>query len=87
MTDHPLTDKVCHKIIDDIDDSKYMVEDVYCEDYMRAAYDKGAADKLEQVREAWQELGNSNRTYFQIFKEFDKQLKAMRPQQQEDNND
>ena len=53
MTDpkHPLTDDVCQKIIDSEPAGRWGPEmiDCFVEDLMRAAYDKGSADMLEQA--------------------------------------
>ena len=46
---------------------------------------RSAADwQLEQVIEQWEEVMDSTMTDIQVIREFDKRLKAMRPQQQED---
>ena len=47
-------------------------------DFMR-----GAADwQLEQVIEQWEEVMDSTMTDIQVIREFDKRLKAMRPQEE-----
>jgi len=47
---------------------------------------RAAADwQLEQVIEQWEEVMDSTMTDIQVIREFDKRLKAMRPQQQENN--
>ena len=47
---------------------------------------RNAADwQLEQVMEQWGEVVDSDKTDIEAIREFDKRLKAMRSQQQEDN--
>lgn len=82
MTDHPLTDEMCENIapmaqwVGDIGDTIFR----HCD--MRAAYDKGAADKLEQVVK-W--LKATKSTVKLCPSVLAVQLEqAMRPQQQED---
>ena len=86
MTDHPLTDKdiqsIWDKVGNDIVDAKDEDLDGFVEDdLMLTAYDLA----VEQITEQWEEVINSNRTDIQMIREFDKRLKAMRPQQQENN--
>ena len=66
---HPLTDR---------DVAQYVIKEI------RIAYDKGSNDMLDRVIEQWEEVINSNKTDIQIIREFDKRLKAMLPQ--ENNN-
>ena len=70
---HPLTDKICGDIAENLPDYN-------AETCMRAAADW----QLEQVIEQWEEVMDSTMTDIQVIREFDKRLKAMRPQQQED---
>ena len=44
---HPLTSRICQEIIRDKGGSNYAHH--FLEDQMRAAYDKGSADMLEQA--------------------------------------
>ena len=71
---HPLTDEMCEQI-------QLHIFHQTDEDRMRAAYDLA----VEQITEQWEEVIDSNRTDIQVIREFDKRLKAMRPQQQENN--
>ena len=85
MTNHPLTDEMIQSIWDkvgnDIVDAKDEDLDGFVEDdLMRTAYDLA----VEQITEQWEEVINSPRTDIQMIREFDKRLKAMRPQQQEE---
>lgn len=89
MTDkHPLTDEMCetlsrHGLLGCDDDPEGLIYD------MRAAYDKGAADKLEQVVK-WLRQHLTMEVASVNLKERDLLLedlkKAMRPQQQQENN-
>ena len=87
MTDpHPLTDEMIRGIWDKVGnaivDAKDEDLDGFVEDaLMHTAYDLA----VEQITEQWEEVINSNRTDIQMIREFDKRLKAMRPQQQENN--
>lgn len=65
---HPLTDEMCKQI-------KLHI-------FNRGEI-KGRAEMLEQVIEQWEEVINTNKTKtdIQIIWEFDKRLKAMRPQE------
>ena len=67
---HPLTDEICDQITDEL--SIFSIEDC-----MRAAYDLA----IEQVIEQWEEVMDSTMTDIQVIREFDKRLKAMRPQE------
>ena len=83
---HPLTGKDIHSIWDKVGnaivDAKDEDLDGFVEDaLMHTAYDLA----VEQITEQWEEVINSNRTDIQMIREFDKRLKAMRPQQQENN--
>ena len=74
---HPLTDEMC----EDIFDSTYKSNKIntfgfFADEMMRVAYDLA----VEQITEQWEEVINSNRTDIQVIREFDKRLKAMRPQ-------
>ena len=86
MTNHPLTDEMIQSIWDkvgnDILDAKNEdLDGEFIEDALiRAAYDLA----VEQITEQWEEVINSPRTDIQMIREFDKRLKAMRPQQQEE---
>lgn len=75
--DHPLTDKFLAENY-----SPFFVIDieefVYCSRDMRAVYDKGGEDMLEQVLKFMEENGFGIRKIL-LLKD------AMRPQQQEDN--
>ena len=74
MTDpHPLTDKICRQIAPF---SELWSPTAECHD-MRAAYDLA----VEHITEQWEEVIDSNKTDIQIIREFDKRLKAMRPQE------
>ena len=79
MTDHPLTDEMCESICQNCNTWKSQNK-IWFES-MRAAYDLA----VEQITEQWEEVIDSNRTDIQVIREFDKRLKAMRPQQQENN--
>ena len=48
---------------------------------MIKAFQAGADKKLEQVIEQWEEVMDSTMTDIQVIREFDKRLKAMRPQE------
>ena len=83
---HPLTDEMIRGIWDKVGnaivDAKDEDLDGFVEDaLMHTAYDLA----VEQITEQWEEVINSNRTDIQMIREFDKRLKAMRPQQQENN--
>jgi hypothetical protein len=67
---HPLTDEMCEKIQLHI----FNQTDADC---MRSAADW----QLEQVIEQWEEVMDSTMTDIQVIREFDKRLKAMRPQE------
>ena len=76
---HPLTEQQCELLsrqpwLDPEVDVEATIHD------MRAAADW----QLEQVIEQWEELMDSTMTDIQVIREFDKRLKAMRPQQQEE---
>ena len=76
---HPLTVQMC-------DEFKKKSSFFY---YTGFSYENmcAAADwQLEQVIEQWEEVFNSNISDLQVCREFDKRLKAMRPQQQEGNS-
>jgi len=91
---HPLTDAICEELADTEDRPFTHIE----MDNMRAAYDKGAEDRLEQITE-WlrknlpQTLYLEPIGYIEYKKEdrlrlIDDLKKAMRPTNtQEDNND
>ena len=69
---HPLTDEM----IDEIQ-MRHGGPCFECYDDLRSAADW----QLEQVIEQWEEVIDSNRTDTQVIREFDKRLKAMRPQE------
>ena len=76
MTDHPLTDELTENI------SSFYLSDMGetgegIRQDMRAAADW----QLEQVIEQWEEVMDSTMTDIQVIREFDKRLKAMRPQE------
>jgi len=51
-------------------------------DYMMLkAFQSGADRRLEQVIEQWEEVNDSNKTDIEVIREFDKRLRAMRPQE------
>ena len=51
-------------------------------DYMMLkAFQAGADRQLEQVIEQWEEVNDSNKTDIEVIREFDKRLRAMRPQE------
>ena len=74
---HPLTDEM----MEAIHGNRPGYSNPFDEDDMRAAADW----QLEQVIEQWEEVMDSTMTDIQVIREFDKRLKAMRPQQQENN--
>ena len=76
MTDHPLTNDIIEEI-----SVSYLKNCESVKSNMRSAADW----QLEQVIEQWEEVMDSTMTDIQVIREFDKRLKAMRPQ--EDNND
>ena len=70
---HPLTDEICAAIRSFSNEStiEFTHEDMCA-----------AADwQLEQVIEQWEEVMDSTMTDIQVIREFDKRLKAMRPQE------
>lgn len=69
---HPLTDETIIELIGDRNLFHCLTEDD-----MRTAADW----QLEQVIKQWEEVIDSNKTDIQIIREFDKRLKAMRPQE------
>ena len=72
---HPLTDDIIWSMSSEGDRSALAEEKLA----------RRAADwQLEQVIEQWEEVVDSTMTDIQVIREFDKRLKAMRPQQQED---
>jgi hypothetical protein len=80
---HPLTDEMCEQIAPtcqwagDIGDVVFRYSDI------RAAYDKGAADRLEQCI-AWLENLHPKYTLAKHSTLANMMKEAMRPQQQED---
>ena len=79
---HPLTDEdiqsIWDKVGNNIVDAKDEDLDGFVEDdLIRTAYDLA----VEQITEQWEEVINSPRTDIQMIREFDKRLKAMRPQE------
>ena len=75
---HPLTDEIIEEI----------TEEVLCYDYSITVEDalRIAADwQLEQVVQAWEQCMEEPVTDIQVIRRFEQKLKAMRPQQQEDN--
>jgi len=77
MTDHPLTDEIC----DLLDPERKRAGDfanVFSFADLRAAYDLA----VEHITEQWEEVINSPRTDIRMIREFDKRLKAMRPQEE-----
>ena len=86
MTDHPLTDDVCQKIIDSEPGSKWGPEmiDCFVEDFVRAAYDKGCNDQLEKVIEWLEDCSICDTIIHRGESVLVEELrKAMRPQKQE----
>ena len=82
---HPLTDEICDGLVPFCLVSKY--------DYamMRAAYDKGMEDRLNQVIEAWYQcyerfLLEEPTTNIQIIDWFEEKLNAMRPTTTQEDN-
>ena len=73
---HPLTDEM----IDDIQ-MRFGGSCPECYDYMRAAADW----QLEQVVQSWEQCMEEPGTDIQVIRRFEQKLKAMRPQQLEDN--
>ena len=71
---HPLTDEIIEEI-----EMRAGGPCERCNDAlnMRAAYDLA----VEQITEQWEELMDSSKTDVQMIREFDKRLKAMRPQE------
>ena len=76
---HPLTDAICEELADTEDRPFTHIE----MDNMRAAADW----QLEKVITSWEQCLESPRTDIQDLLDFGQKLKAMRPQQLEDNND
>ena len=80
---HPLTDEDIHSIWDKVGNAivNAKEEDLdgqFIEDALiRTAYDLA----VEQITEQWEEVINSPRTDIQMIREFDKRLRAMRPQE------
>ena len=72
MTDHPLTDDIIEEI-----SISYLKNCEAVKSNMRSAADW----QLEQVIEQWEEFMDSTMTDIQVIREFDKRLKAMRPQE------
>lgn len=72
---HPLPDNLPKKIAPDARWSSEMQELVFFHSTTAANC------QLEQVIEQWEEVINSNKTDIQVIREFDKRLKAMRPQE------
>ena len=72
MTDHPLTDDIIEEI-----SVSYLKNCEGVKSNMRSAADW----QLEQVIEQWEEFMDSTMTDIQVIREFDKRLKAMRPQE------
>ena len=70
---HPLTDEICDQITDEL--SIFSIEDC-----MRAAYDKGAADRLEQCI-AWLENLHPKYTLAKHSTLANMMKEAMRPQE------
>jgi hypothetical protein len=84
---HPLTDEIIHKNF--IPDYDFYDDCEIClgfnNDDLRAAYDKGADDRLEQVIEWLKECPNYDlETYTGLASLIHDLKKAMRPQQQEE---
>ena len=79
---HPLTDDIIEEIKSDVFSQAPKIltpgiaPSVWSSDCMRAAYDLA----VEQITEQWEEVIDSNKTDIQVIREFDKRLKAMRPQ-------
>lgn len=86
MTDHPLTNEDCKQILIDVSDYWCPEKDVstpMAYELMRAAYDKGVADRLEQAIEWLKgELYYRSDIDPNLLSEF---KKAMRPSTKEDN--
>ena len=76
---HPLTDEIIEEIWEKTGpcDPAYFGERHPSPEEMRAAADW----QLEQVIEQWEEVMDSTMTDIQVIREFDKRLKAMRPQE------
>ena len=72
MTDHPLTNDIIEEI-----SVSYLKNCESVKSNMRSAADW----QLEQVIEQWEEVMDSTMTDIQVIREFDKRLKAMRPQE------
>lgn len=70
---HPLTDKICYEMA--LKSKAWNLG--FSNDDMRAAYDLA----VEHITEQWEEVIDSNKTDIQVIREFDKRLKAMRPQE------
>ena len=73
---HPLTDKMIDQI-----QMSHGGPCFECYPDLRAAYDKGAADMLEQVIEQWEETFNSNRSDIEVIREFYRRLDRLRSQE------
>ena len=73
---HPLTDKKLKELFWDHAVNTGWDKYDWTSDGMRSAADW----QLEQVFEQWEEVIDSNKTDIQVIREFDKRLKAMRPQ-------
>ena len=83
---HPLTDEIIDTFASPQYDSFEGIGDVNCGftyDDLRAAADW----QLEQVIQAWEQYLEEPGTYTQAIRRFDQKLKAMRPQQQQQEED
>jgi DNA repair ATPase RecN len=80
MTNHPLTQKKVWKLVENVAQTTDWNN---CDEYEDVLYARAAADwQLEQVIEQWEEVMDSTMTDIQVIREFDKRLKAMRPQEE-----
>ena len=75
---HPLTDEMLRERFDGV----YHSNDHFDADNMRAAADW----QLEQVIQAWEQCLEEPLSFSSFRSRFDQKLKAMRPQQQQENN-